>query len=67
VVACNSERGKICCSSLAADRATCAKQVFRELGQTKGYPGLVIQTGGLEGGAHDHIVVPKNTKNPETM
>jgi len=35
--------------------------------QTKGCPGLVIQTGWLEGGAHDHIVVPKNTENPETM
>jgi len=31
VVACNSELGKLCCSSLAVDRATHAKQVLSEL------------------------------------
>jgi len=37
VVAFNSELGKICCSSLAADRATHAKQVLSEL-PNKGVP-----------------------------
>jgi len=65
VVACNSELGKLCCSSLAANGATHAKQVLSELPHKEVL--WSSRQGGLESGADDHILVPKNTENPETM